>query len=87
MTYYAQRKSIKNGVVSFNNRTGEYNDMLRQYFLYCASAATNNDSNDFDYVDFGTVEQGDVKHEAFQHEPQPEPEPEPEVEPEAEQGE
>ena len=74
MTFYAQRKSIKNGQVTFNNRTGERNEMLRQYFLYCASAATNNDGNEFDFVDFGTIEQGKLKAEAFQQEVAPEPE-------------
>ena len=74
MTFYAQRKSIKNGQVTFNNRTGERNEMLRQYFLYCASAATNQDGNDYDYVDFGTIEQGVLKHEAFLQETAPEPE-------------
>ena len=80
ITYYAQRKSIKNGVVTFNNRTGNREDMLRQYFLYCASAATNEAENEYDFIDFGTVEQGAIKHEAFNNY-QPEPEPE---EPEAE---
>lgn len=75
ITYYAQRKSIKNGATTFNNRTGSREDMLRQYFLYCASAATNEAENDYDYVDFGTVEQGALKHEAFNNY-QPESEPE-----------
>lgn len=71
--YYAQRKSIKNSEVTFNNRTGERKEMLRQYFLYCASAATNTDGNDFDFVDFGTIEQGQLKVESFNHVPEPEP--------------
>ena len=71
MTWFAQRKSIKNGTVSFNNRTGEYAEMLRQYFLYCASAATNADGNELDYVEFGTVEQGPIKHEVFNHPAEP----------------
>lgn len=83
MTFYAQRKSIKNGTTTFNNRTDADRDtMLRQYFLYCASAASNDQENEFDYVDFGTVEQGAIKHEAFTH---PAPEPEPTPEPEAEE--
>ena len=66
MTYYAQRKSIKNGApVAPNNRYGEYNEMLRQYFLYCASAATNADENEFDSVEFGTIEGGILKVERF----------------------
>ena len=86
MTFYAQRKSIKNNQTTFNNRTGERDAMLRQYFLYCASAASNEQGNEFDYIDFGTVEQGAIKKEAFTHEvqPEPDPEPEPESEPEGE---
>lgn len=73
MLYYAQRKSIKNGEPIFNNRTGTRREMLRQYFLYCASAATNEAENDFDFIEFGTIEQGSVKVESFnQDEPTPE---------------
>ena len=75
MLYYAQRKSIKNGEVTFNNRTGERKEMLRQYFLYCASSATNTDKNDYDFVDYGTIEQGQLKVESInQIEPEPGPE-------------
>lgn len=77
MNWYAQRKSIKGGQVSFNQRTGERAEMLRQYFLYCASAATNADENEYDYIEFGTIQQGAIKHEAFSN-----PAPAPEVEPE-----
>ena len=85
MTFYAQRKSIKNGApVAPNNRYGERDEMLRQYFLYCASAATNADENEYDSVEFGTIEQGIIKTERFSH---PVPEPEPNEEPEAEPGE
>ncbi len=59
MTYYAQRKSIKNGQpVAPNNRYGERAEMERQFHLYCASAATNADENDVDAVEWGTIEQG-----------------------------
>lgn len=82
-TYYAQRKSIKDGQpVAPNNRYGDRQDMLRQYFLYCASAATNADENDFDSVEFGTIENGAQKVERFTQ-PKPEPE-EPEEKQEAE---
>lgn len=85
MIYYAQRKSIKDDApVTPNNRYGERDEMLRQYFLYCAAASTNADENDYDYIDFGTVEGGPLKVEKFIHEkpaPEPEPEPEPEEEP------
>lgn len=73
MNWYAMRKSIKNGQVSFNQRTGERNEMLRQYFLYCASSATNEQENEFDYVEFGTIQQGATKHESFSN-PVPESE-------------
>ena len=83
MIWFAQRKSIKNGQVTFNQRTDSDRDaMLRQYFLYCASAATNEAENEFDYVDFGTVEGGAIKKESFNHYIAPEPEPEPTPEPE-----
>ena len=75
MTYYAQRKSIKGDQVTFNQRSGEQEDMLRQYFLYCASASTNEADNDYDFIDYGTIENGQLKKESFRHE-KPEPEPE-----------
>ena len=68
MTYYAQRKSIKEGTVTFNQRSGNQEDMLRQFFLYCASASTNESNNDFDFVDYGTIENGQLKKESFRHE-------------------
>lgn len=65
-TWYSQRKSIKNGEPQTpNNRYGERAEMLRQYFLYCASAATNADANDFDACEFGTIEGGPLKVERF----------------------
>lgn len=65
-TFYSQRKSIKNGEPqTINNRFGEQPEMLRQYFLYCASAATNADGNDFDSVEYGTIEGGVLKAERF----------------------
>lgn len=76
MTYYSQRKSIKNGApVAVNNRYGERADMERQFHLYCASAATNADENEFDSIEWGTVEQGVIERKAWNH-PAPEPEPE-----------
>lgn len=68
MTYFAQRKSIKAGTVTENHRFGERAEMLRQYFLYCASAATNEGGNDFDSAEFGTVEHGVKKREEFIYE-------------------
>lgn len=74
-TYYAQRKSIKNGETQpINNRFGERADMERQYHLYCASAATNEADNEVDAVEWGTVEQGAVERKVWVNEVQPEPE-------------
>ena len=76
MTYYSQRKSIKNRQpVAVNNRYGERADMERQFHLYCASAATNADENEVDSIEWGTVEQGVIERKVWNH-PQPEPEPE-----------
>jgi hypothetical protein len=69
-TFYAQRKSIKGGEPqAISNRFGSYAEMLRQYFLYCASAATNQDANDYDSIEFGTVEGGVIKTERFDNTP------------------
>jgi len=66
MTYYAQRKSIKNGMpVSPNNRYGTRAEMERQFHLYCASAATNEADNDVDSVEWGTVEQGLIERKQW----------------------
>lgn len=72
--YYAQRKSIKGEEINFNNRTETREEMLRQYFLYCASAATNEAKNDYDFIDFGTIEHGQLKVESFNHVEEPTPE-------------
>lgn len=58
MTYYAIRWSIKDGVTSHNERTGEKAAMERQFHLYCASCATNEAGNQYDAVEWGTVEGG-----------------------------
>lgn len=74
MTYYAQRKSIKNGEpVTPNNRYGARADMERQYHLYCASAATNEADNDVDSIEWGTVEHGVLERKVWVK-PVPEPE-------------
>ncbi len=66
-TYYAQRKSIKNGQPQNpNNRYGTRAEMERQYHLYCASAATNEAGNDKDYIDWGTVENGPLEHKKWE---------------------
>lgn len=69
MTYYAQRKSIKNGQpVAPNNRYGERAEMERQFHLYCASAATNADGNEVDAVEWGTIEQGALERKRWTNE-------------------
>jgi hypothetical protein len=69
MTYYAQRKSVKNGQpVAPNNRYGERAEMERQFHLYCASAATNADGNEVDAVEWGTIEQGALERKRWTNE-------------------
>lgn len=66
LTYYAQRKSIKNNVPqTVNNRYGTRAEMERQFHLYCASAATNADGNDVDSVEWGTVENGAIERKRW----------------------
>lgn len=75
MTYYAQRKSIKNGQpVAPNNRYGTRAEMERQFHLYCASAATNADRNEVDAVEWGTIEQGPLERKRWINTPEPEEE-------------
>lgn len=76
MTYYAQRKSIKNGEPqTINNRYGGRADMERQYHLYCASACTNADGYEVDSIEWGTVEHGVIERKCYIKQPEPEPEP------------
>ena len=73
MTYYAQRKSIKNGEpVTPNNRYGTRADMERQYHLYCASACTNADDDDVDSIEWGTLEHGVIERKCYVKETPPE---------------
>ena len=66
LTYYAQRKSIKNGQpVTPNNRYGTMKEMERQYHLYCASAATNADENEYDSIEWGTIEHGIIERKEW----------------------
>ena len=74
MTYYAQRKSIKNGEPqTINNRYGGRADMERQYHLYCASACTNADGYEVDSIEWGTVEHGVIERKCYIKQPEPEP--------------
>ena len=75
MTYYAQRKSIKNNEPQpVNNRFGTRPEMERQYHLYCASACTNADDFDTDSIEWGTVEHGVIERKCYVKEVEPEPE-------------
>lgn len=66
MTYYSQRKSIKNGEPqNVNNRFGERADMERQFHLYCASAATNEAGNEIDSIEWGTIENGVIERKRW----------------------
>lgn len=72
--YYAQRKSVKDDTPTAPvNKYGTRDDMQYQYFLFCANSVKNNDGNDLDLVEWGTVEQGALEKRSFNH-PQPEPE-------------
>lgn len=69
MTYYAQRKSIKDGTPQpISNRYGTREEMERQFHLYCASAATNADGFEVDSIEWGTIEQGVVERHVWTHE-------------------
>lgn len=75
MTYYSQRKSIKDGAaVAPNNRYGERREMERQFHLYCASACTNEAGNELDEVEWGTLERGVIERKVWVNEVEPEPE-------------
>lgn len=67
MQYYSINFSIKNdGTISNTVKMGTETDMLRQYYLFCANAATNAEGDLFDAVEFGTFEGGKLKREVFE---------------------
>ena len=75
MTYYSQRKSVKDGVPQTpNNRYGTQREMERQYHLYCAAACTSEEF-DLDSIEWGTLENGVIEKKVYA---KPEPETEPE---------
>ena len=66
MQYYSINFNIKaDGTISNTVKMGNETDMLRQYYLFCANAATNADGDQFDAVEFGTFEGGKLKREVF----------------------
>lgn len=69
MTYYSERRSIKNGTPQLPvYKTGDRPAMERQYHLFCAAAATNADGNEVDSIEWGTIEQGAVERRVWTHE-------------------
>lgn len=86
LTYYAERKSIKDGETKLPvYKTGTRAEMERQFYLFCASSATNADGNEVDAVEWGTIEKGPLDRKAWVNRTQPAPEPEPTEETPAEE--
>ena len=84
MTYYAERKSIKDGAVQpVVYKTGDRKEMEYQFHLFCASAVKT-DIRDLDSIEWGTIEQGVIERRRYIKPVEPEPEPEPTPEPEPE---
>ena len=81
MTFYAQRKSIKNGAPqSVTNKFGDRRSMERQYHLFCANACDGSEAPfDLDSIEWGTIEHGIIERKCYVKET-PQPEPEAEVE-------
>lgn len=76
MTYYAQRKVIKDGVPQTpQNYYGKARAMRRQFHLFCANALGGDDfANDVDTIEWGTLEHGVQERVCFVKDVQPEPE-------------
>lgn len=85
MTYFAERKSIKDGVVQpVVYRTGDKIEMEYQFHLFCASAVKT-DIRDIDAIEWGTIEQGVIQRKRYirlESEPESIPEPDEGGEPE-----
>lgn len=76
MTYYSQRKSVKDGVPQTpNNRYGTQHEMERQFHLYCASACVSEEF-DVDAIEWGTIEGGIIERKKYTKPVTPTPEPE-----------
>ena len=82
MFYYAERKTVENGVPKTTTvyKTGERTAMERQFYLFCASAVTNESGADLEVCEWGTLENGKIDRKVY-YKPAPEPQPEPEPEP------
>ena len=65
MTYYSQRKSVKDGVPQTpNNRYGNQREMERQFHLYCASACSSEEF-ELDSIEWGTLEHGVIEKKVY----------------------
>ena len=72
MTYYAQRKSIKNGEAQpATNKYGTRRAMERQYHLFCANACDGDESQfEVDAIEWGTLEHGVIERKCYVSEAQ-----------------
>ena len=65
MTYYSERKSIKDGAVQpVVYKTGEQAEMEYQFHLFCASAVKT-DVRDLDSIEWGTIEGGVIERKRY----------------------
>lgn len=65
MTYFAERKSIKDGVVQpVIYKTGDKIEMEYQFHLFCANAVKT-DIRDIDAIEWGTIEQGVIERKKY----------------------
>lgn len=72
MTYYAERKSAKDGAVQpVVYKTGTQAEMEYQFHLFCASAVKT-DVRDLDSIEWGTIEGGVIERKRYTK-PVPEP--------------
>ena len=65
MTYYAERKSVKDGAVQpVVYKTGTQAEMEYQFHLFCASAVKT-DVRDLDSIEWGTIEGGVIERKVY----------------------
>ena len=66
-TYYAQRKSVLNGVPqTVVNKYGTERAMERQFHLFCANACDgDNFPFDVDCMEWGTIEKGAIEIKVY----------------------
>ena len=65
MTYYSERKSIKDRAVQpVVYKTGEQAEMEYQFHLFCASAVKT-DVRDLDSIEWGTIEGGAIERKVY----------------------